>query len=75
MPYKDDNITTSDWLTRGISQKKLDKEKAKAIKQADRWARRHPKKVLMRALGLIRTLCIGYDGFNTVVVVHSNDGV
>ena len=55
-------IETTDWLTRGISQKKLDKEK----KNADRWARRHPKKVLMNALELIDDLCVDYDGFETV---------
>lgn len=60
------NITTTDWLTRGIPEKKLAKEKSKAIKQAERWARRHPKKVMARALGLIEALCIDYDGFETV---------
>ena len=60
------SIETSDWLTRGIPEKKLAKEKSKAIKQAERWARRHPKKVMAKAWGLIEALCIDYDGFETV---------
>jgi len=59
-------IRTSDWLTRGLPEKKLAKEKAKAIKQVERWARRHQKKVMAKALGLIEALCIDYDGFETV---------
>lgn len=59
-------IETTDWLTIGIPQKKLDKEKKNALKKAYRWAKRHPKKVLMNALELIGDLCIDYDGFETV---------
>jgi len=36
-------IRTSDWLTRGIPQKKLDKEKKKALKEHDRYMRKLKK--------------------------------
>ena len=38
------NIKTTDWLIRGISPEKLAKEKAKAIKQAERYMARQEKK-------------------------------
>ncbi len=60
-------IQTSDWLTRGIPEKKLAKEKAKAIKKAERWSRRHKKEVMRRALVKIANICVDYsnDKFST----------
>ena len=62
------SIETSDWLTRGIPEKKLAKEKDKAIKKANRWSRRHKKEVMRRALVKIASICVDYsnDKFSTV---------
>lgn len=38
------DIPTSDWLTRGIPEKKLLKEKAKALKKHDRYMRKLKRK-------------------------------
>jgi hypothetical protein len=50
------NIKTSDWLTRGMSEEQLQKEKEKAIKQADRELARIEKKEKKKSIRAYRKM-------------------
>lgn len=50
------NIKTTDWLTRGISPEKLAKEKAKAIKQADKELAHIEKKEKKKSMRAYRNM-------------------
>lgn len=54
-------IEITDWLTRGISQKKFDKERAKAIRKAEKWYSKHSN--------------LYYKGFRTQVHYSYKDRV
>ena len=50
------NIKTTDWLTRGISPEKLAKEKAKAIKSANKELAHREKKIQKEKQRIIKRL-------------------